>query len=329
MSRRLLFLLGVFAAVAVVGTALLRPSNPSVAGADADAPMQAPVAPDPGAAGDEATAKQIASAISSAAATDPLEKAEALEAEVLQVDRLRNGILAGDSSVLQDAKRYAVLGSQCSAYVSMLNHAAEDNDSYRFARSFLAERCAGLDLSIRVSSGEVVSLGDPLLRADDFVRQFDPDFSSAQSLASAEFPSPDELEPRSAALIDIVLKADYFPTLTEAMLAFAVDGDRAVHPRMRLPFVEDLPRMGNFYDYRSTRFLGLVALQVACLDRIVDCGPNSLFAIQLCVYKHTCRNGIMVEDYIFDEYSGRQVMASRIAAQRIVAARAARGRKKP
>lgn len=246
--------------------------------------------------------------------------------ESFRIDRLRNGIAAGDSAVLQDAKRYAVLGSMCAHYASMLNHAAREGDSYRFTRSYLAERCAGLDLSIRIWSGEVVSLGDPLLRADEFVRQFDPLFSSAQSLANMEFPTSDELESRSVALMDVILKADYFPTLVEAMLAFAVDADRPVHPQMRLPFVEDLPRMGNVHDYRSSRFLGLVALQVACLDRIIGCGPNSLYAIQLCVYRDTCRSGVTVEDYILDEYSGRQIMASRIAGQRIVAARIARGR---
>lgn len=310
---------------AVVGITSLWPSDrPDEDGPVANAALQASATSD-SAASEVIVITRERRTGAPATAVDPVIRAE----ESLRFERVRKGIQAGDSSVLQDAKRYAVLGSLCAQYASMLNHAARDNESYRFARNFLAERCAGLDLSIRISSGELVSLGDPILRAEDFVRQFDPDFSSAESLANAEFPTPDEWEPRSNALIDLILKADYWPTLSEALLAFAVDDDRQAHPRMRLPFVEGLPRMGNFYDYRSNWFLGLVAIQVGCLDRVVDCGPNSLFVIRLCMYKDTCRNGITVEDYIFDNYSGRQIMASRIAAQRIVSARADRNRGKP
>lgn len=319
MPRRSLLLIGLLAAVAAIGIASFRPSERfRESGANADAALPKSVASSSGATEAEAvTAEEGGAGVPAGAAGVPVDSAEVS----LRFDTLRKGILAGDSSVLQDAKRYAVLGSLCAQYASMLNHATRDNESYRFARNFLGERCATLNLAIQISAEEVISLGDPLLLADEFVRQVDPDFSRVQSLANADFPAPDELDSRSSMLIDLILKADFYPTLSEALLAFAVDDERPAHPRMRLPFVEGLPGMGNVFDYRSSRFLGLVALQVACQDRIIDCGPNSLLAIQLCVYRDTCRNGVAVEDYVLDDYSGRQIVASRVAAQRVVAAR--------
>ncbi len=164
------------------------------------------------------------------------------------------------------------------------------------------------------------------MRVEEFIGLLDAQYLSAQELLHRDLGSRGDSEERRKQLIDLILETDYIFTLSVALQSFATNGEGTFDGRMRLEYIENLPRMGNGFDFRSSRFLELVAVQVGCLGALVDCGPNSLFAIQLCMSRGTCRNGVSVQDYLLDQYSARDILASRIAAQRIVDARASRAR---
>ncbi len=277
-------------------------------------------------------------AVSGSGAVDPSMVAEEISRpypgiestaeESQRLERVRVGIVAGDAAVLDDARHFAILGSLCAMYASMSKRASRDDDSYRFLRRFLAERCGGFDLTLKTSDDGAVFFGDPILRIDDFIGAMDPEYQSAQSLSSSDVSNLNarESEDRRNQLIEIIMKTNYIYTLDVALQSFAFDRENSVDGRMRLGYVENLPRMGHQFDFRSGRFLALVAIQVGCAASLVECGPNSLFAVQLCSGVGTCRNGVSVQDYLMDHYSSRDLLASRIAAQRIVEARALRAR---
>lgn len=232
---------------------------------------------------------------------------------------VKSAINAGDSSRLSEAKEILFLNDLCSDF-SWRQRSAPQNVSDSAAVEMLQEACTAISRSI---GGQ---LDGKAIR--DYLIQNDPAWRMLEDLAGERADAQSNLsrKEREDFLHGVLMEANSLIELRMALGLFAlVTRDPASFNSgdLPLPYLEGLPGMGGKVDYRSYRFLDLVAYRLFCELNPFSCGANGFVAVDLCKIHGTCRNGYSVHDYFMMHYSGRDLNAAMVAARRIISARVA------